>query len=73
MTDIEAALTEALETLIEATDLDAEALFGERVIEPEAMSPPAAHAAGVIEGIGVAFGLTSLELLSELEAGSFKD
>jgi hypothetical protein len=54
--------------LKEATGLDPDALFGERVIEPEAMTPPAAHAAGVIEGIGVAFGLTALELLSELEA-----
>jgi hypothetical protein len=66
MSDIENALTEALETLTQATGLDADALFGERVIEADAMSPTAAHAAGVIEGAGIALGLTALELLGEL-------
>jgi hypothetical protein len=68
MSDIEDALTEALETLTRSTGLDAEALFGDRVIEPHAMSPSAAHAAGVIEGAGIALGLTALELLDELSA-----
>ncbi|HEX2882198.1 MAG TPA: hypothetical protein VHO25_21910 [Polyangiaceae bacterium] len=66
MSDIEDALKEAMETLTQATGLDAEALFGERVIEVDAMSPPAAHAAGIIEGAGIALGLTALELLGEL-------
>jgi hypothetical protein len=68
MDDLTAAIKDALETLTQATGLDVEALFGERVIEPHAMSPSAAHAAGVIEGAGIALELTALELLDELAA-----
>jgi hypothetical protein len=61
------AVREALELVKAATGLSAEALFGERVLgELTHLPAPAAHAAGVIEGIGVALGLTTLELLGEL-------
>jgi hypothetical protein len=33
------------------------------------MSPLAAHAAGIIEGAGIALGVTALELLDELLVG----
>ena len=55
-----------MEILTAETGRDADALFGERVLEPAQMSSPAAHAAGVIEGAGIALGLTALELLDEL-------
>jgi hypothetical protein len=63
---VRAALVEAMEILTTETAHDADALFGERVLEPAQMSAPAAHAAGIIEGAGVALGLTALELLDEL-------
>lgn len=66
MDDLATAVKEALETLTQATGLDAEALCGARVIQAEAMSPLAAHAVGVIEGVGVALGLMALEMLGEL-------
>jgi len=68
-----AAIEEALETLAEETRLDADALFGERVLEPAQMSPLAAHAAGVIEGAAITIGMTALELLDEVRALSERD
>lgn len=68
MSDLRAAVVEALDTLRTQTGQDAEALFGERVLEPGDMSPQAAHAAGIIEGAGIALGLTALELLDEVDA-----
>ena len=66
--DLRAAILEALDTLQTETGHDAQTLFGERVLEPEAMSPIAAHAAGIIEGAAIAFGLTALELIDEVDA-----
>jgi hypothetical protein len=68
MSDLRAAVLEALSTLESETGRDPDALFGERVLEPGDMSPLAAHAAGVIEGAGIALGLTALELLGEVDA-----
>jgi hypothetical protein len=65
---LRAAIVEAMEILTAETGRDADALFGERVLEPAQMSSLAAHAAGVIEGAGIALGLTALELLDELVA-----
>lgn len=66
LSDLREGMREALQILAEETGLDAEALFGERVLDPADMTPVAAHAAGTIEGAGLAFGLTALELLGEL-------
>jgi hypothetical protein len=63
---LRAAHVEAMEILTTETGHDADALFGERVLEPAQMSPRAAHAAGIIEGAGIALRLTALELLDEL-------
>jgi hypothetical protein len=61
------AVTEALETLTSTTGLDVEQLFSERVIlDLSTLPSQAAFAAGVIEGAGVALGLTTLELLEEI-------
>lgn len=68
MSTLRAALMDALEILHSETGHDAEALFGERIVEPDHMPPTAAHAAGVIEGAGIALGLTALELLDEVDA-----
>ena len=68
MNDLRAAIFDALETLRTETGLDAEALFGERVLAPPDMSATAAHAAGIIEGAGIALGLTALELFDEVDA-----
>ena len=65
---LHATLVEALETLVRDTGLDAEGLFGERVLEPARMSAQAAHAAGMVEGAAIALGVTALELLDELRA-----
>jgi hypothetical protein len=66
--DLQEALREALAVLHTETSLDAEALFGERVVRPEEMTAPAAHAAGLIEGAAIALGVTALELLDEVDA-----
>jgi len=67
---LRAAIVEAMEILTTETGQDADALFGERVLEPTQMSPLAAHAAGVIEGAGIALRLTALELLDDLLSGA---
>jgi hypothetical protein len=64
--DLVKTLEEAMETLVEETGLDADALFGERVLEPAQMSTRAAYAAGMIEGAAIALGVTALELLDEV-------
>ena len=68
MDELRAAVIEAREELLAETGLDQEALFGERVLEPQDMPARAAHAAGVIEGAAVALGVTVLELLDEIDA-----
>lgn len=68
MNELRIVVLEALETLRTETSYDADALFGEHVLAPADMSPGAAHAAGIIEGAGIALGLTALELLDELDA-----
>jgi hypothetical protein len=65
---LRAAIVEAMEILTAETGHDSDALFGERVLEPAQMSALAAHAAGLVEGAGIALGLTALELLDELSA-----
>ena len=65
MFELAAAISEALEVLRTETGLDQEALFGERRLEVNNMTPQAAYAAGIIEGAGIALGLTALELLDE--------
>ena len=63
-TDLREAVSDALGTLLDVTDLDVDALFGTRVVEDMGSLPgPAAHAAGLIEGAAIACGLTALELL----------
>jgi hypothetical protein len=64
--DLVKTLVEAMETLLEETGLDAEALFGERILEAAEMSTRAAHAAGIIKGAAIALGVTALELLDEV-------
>jgi hypothetical protein len=72
--DLITAVTEALETLTSTTGLDTEQLFGERVIlDLSTLPSQAAFAAGVIEGAGVALGLTALELLDELNLPAPQD
>jgi hypothetical protein len=68
--ELRAAINEAREDLLAETGLDEETLFGERALEPSAMTARAAHAAGIIEGAAIALGLTALELLDEVDAGS---
>jgi hypothetical protein len=70
VSELALALAEAIEILQAETRLGVEELFGERRLEPEQMTPRAAHAAGIIEGAGIALGLTALELLDELPAAS---
>jgi hypothetical protein len=67
---LRAAITDALQILTAETGHDADALFGDRVLEPARMSTAAAHAVGVIEGAGIALGMTALELLDEFLASS---
>ena len=62
------AIADAMDTLTEETRLDANALFGERVLEPAQMSAPAAFAAGLIEGAAIMAGMTALELVDEWTA-----
>jgi hypothetical protein len=69
MNDLKSAVLDALKTLETETGRDQEQLFGERVLEPDQMTPLAAHAAGIIEGAAIALGLTALELLDEVDAG----
>jgi hypothetical protein len=60
-------VADAVETLTRATGLNADALFGSRVIDDLGSLPgPAAHAAGLIEGAALACDLTALELLDLL-------
>jgi hypothetical protein len=60
-------VTEAIETLTQATGLDVDALFGSRVVDDLGSLPgPAAHAAGLIEGAALAWDLTVLEVLDVL-------
>jgi hypothetical protein len=68
--ELRAAIVEAREELLAETGLDQEALFGLRALEPSAMTARAAHAFGLIEGAAIALGLTALELLDEVDAGS---
>jgi len=68
MNELRAAIHDALDSLRTDTGLDAEALFGDRVLEPANMTAVSAHAAGIIEGAAIAFGLTALELLDEIDA-----
>ena len=65
--DLFDALREALDIVRNETGHSADELFGDRVLGKLGnLAPPAAHAAGVLEGAGVALGLTPLELLVEL-------
>jgi hypothetical protein len=66
--DLEAALREAIDTVLTETGHAADPLFGDRVLEAGQMSPEAAHAAGILEGAALAFGLTVLELLDEIDS-----
>jgi len=66
--DLEAALREAIDTVLkEEAGHAADPLFGDRVLDAGQMSPKAAHAAGILEGAALAFGLTLLELLDEID------
>ena len=64
--DLRAAVEEALQTLRLEAGAEPEELFGDRVLEPAEMTARAAHAFGVLEGIGIAYQLTVLELLDLL-------
>ena len=68
--DLHAAVTEAFETLVAETGLDSDALFGDRVLgEFDGVSARTAYAAGIIEGAGIALGMTALELVDAVGAG----
>lgn len=69
MGNLRSAVQAALAILEADTGHDRDALFGERVLEPEQMSARSAHATGVIEGAAIALGLTALELLDKVDAG----
>lgn len=65
--DLFDVLREALDIVRSETGHSADELFGERVLGKLGhLAPEAAHAAGMLEGAGVALGLTTLELLDEL-------
>lgn len=65
--DLVAAITDALATLRSETQHDVAALLGDHMIEDVSrVSGSVGHALGVIEGAGVALGLTGLELLEAL-------
>jgi hypothetical protein len=66
--DLEAAVREAIDTVLKETGHAADPLFGDLVLEASQMSPRAAHAAGILEGVALAYGLTVLELLDEIDA-----
>jgi hypothetical protein len=66
--DLSAAVLEAWETL-QLAGHGADALFGERSVGVADLGSEAAHAMGVIEGAGIALGLTALELLGEYGIG----
>lgn len=68
MNSLQITLFEALDLLVSATNQSADALFGDRVLEPDALPPSAAHAMGLIEGAAIALGLTPLELLDQVDA-----
>ena len=67
MNSLQTTLFEALAVLLSATNHSADALFGDRVLEPDALPPSAAHAMGLIEGAAIALGLTPLELLDQVD------
>lgn len=68
MDELREAIAEALETLKTVTGQGADALFSERIIdEPGVLDAQAERAAGIIEGAGIALGLTALELLDALD------
>jgi hypothetical protein len=63
-TELREAVNEALDTLTSVTGVDADALFGTRVIEClETLPASAAYAGGFLEGAALACGLTVLEFL----------
>jgi hypothetical protein len=66
MSDLLLSLREAATILETETCHELELLFGERPLEPEQLSPAAAHAFGLIEGAAIALNVTALELLDEL-------
>jgi hypothetical protein len=62
--ELREAVDEALDTLTAVTGVDADALFGTRVVENlEALPASAAYAGGFLEGAALACGLTVLEFL----------
>ena len=62
--DLSEAVSDAVETLTKQTGLDADALFGERVVDSLAvLAGPSAYAAGFLEGAALACNLTVLEFL----------
>lgn len=68
MNSLQITLSEALDLLVSASNHSADALFGDRVLEPDLLPPSAAHAMGLIEGAAIALGLTPLELLDQVDA-----
>jgi hypothetical protein len=63
--ELDAAIRDALGELADA-GLGIEAVFGERSTLTESLTPAAAYAAGIVDGAGIALGLTALEVLDEL-------
>jgi hypothetical protein len=63
-TELREAVDEALDTLTAVTGIDADALFGTRIVENlETLPASAAYAGGFLEGAALACGLTVLEFL----------
>ena len=66
--DVRDFVSEHLATLLRSTGHDSHELFGDRVVEDFAALPAhLAYAAGCIEGVSVALGMTTLEMIDELE------
>ena len=63
--DLIAAVQEALGTLTEAGH-PVDAIFGDRSTLPEQLESDVAYAVGIVDGAGIALGLTAIELLDEL-------
>jgi hypothetical protein len=63
-TELREAVNDALDTLTAVTGVDADALFGTRVVENlQTLPAPAGYAGGFLEGAALACGLTVLEFL----------
>jgi len=59
------AIAHAVRTTRAQTGMTTDELFGERLIDLAALSPPAGYCCGLLEGVAQALNVTVLELLDE--------